>query len=169
MGNERRGVGADTGAVPYDASERTATSPLRLDEVDAVLAEGPKAFGRDPKGVMHFVRRVKLSFVDYREQLLALQREIEIARMHQGRIGTATTLSPADAFKYLSDEQQEALFATFMRARLEALEDERATLAAERVALRNLLGRLRLALEHRGGLDGELTALVSELERRVAP
>jgi hypothetical protein len=95
---------ADTPFV-YDASPTTADTVVTLQELSSLMSTGGKGFVKDPRKVMHFVRRVGITVQASLEQSRGMRRMIEQLQLDREHAGTPTTLSPSDAAKFMPSEE----------------------------------------------------------------
>jgi hypothetical protein len=130
----------------YEASAVMADTPLSSEEVEDILNRNGKGFVKDSRKVLHFVRRVEITIRAYRQQIRQLQYDIAEERSNRSRVGQATTLSPMDAFRFLSEEQQEKLFDAHFQEKLHALESLRTAAETAKAGLENERNRVRFAV-----------------------
>lgn len=130
---------------PYDASPSRADDVVSVDELDALVAGEARAFGRDPRKITHFLRRVALTVRAYRHQIQTLHRDVQAASLVAQTAGRPTTLSPLDALRYVAPDQLETIFDGHMREKLAAVEQARADADRARMEAVALLNRLKFA------------------------
>lgn len=105
----------------YDDSELALYSQVSVAEVDALLGDGARSPLRDSDRLMHFLTRVRSTLIAAHEAMAGMRRHIHEQQAHLARVGTATTLNPLDALRYLEDEQKEFIFDRIARERLKNL------------------------------------------------
>lgn len=113
---------ADTALVSYDPSPHSIDTPLSLEEVDAIVAEGARSLARNSAAVYHLARRMGVTMRAYRQQLRKLNNDIQMIRSQMDQTGRATTLNPADAVRFLSPDQLVEMVEGHLRTRVRATE-----------------------------------------------
>jgi hypothetical protein len=131
-------------AEHYDSSAEALFRPVEVDELSSLIATGGRAV-RDPHRLVHLLTRMRTTVTDSRETVTGLHRHIAQMQEYLGRTGTATTLNPADALRYLDDEQKENLFNRIARDRLKMLRVLVDNAEATRDELVGQLGQVRAA------------------------
>lgn len=118
---EGPGSGADTeGVTEYLADPTMVDVPFNLAEIEQVAADQARAL-KDPRKAQHFVQRTLSTVRMLKQQIQQLHRDVQTIQMDKERAGAATTLSPLDAVRYLSEEQLEQLFGVLARQQLQRL------------------------------------------------
>lgn len=119
--------------------------PVTVEEIDALLAMGPRKFLRDGSRVQSLLHRFRFTLVHGQQTVRSLQRHIIAQSSQRTRAGTPTTLNPLDAVRYLDDEQKELIFDSLARERLAHLralvtraEEEQAVLADQLATVRDV-------------------------------
>lgn len=141
--------------------------PLSLDEAASVNAAKGKPL-RDAKTAAHYAHRVELTMAGYIEQIQKLFYELSaMTERAKNRAGTASTLSPLDAVRYLTDDQRKAIFDGLMRdqyeRRVRAAHDAEAHTAALSALRARVEAALAAATAGRADPD-ELAGLLAALD-----
>lgn len=88
--------------------------PLTPEEVTALLVAGGNAL-RSEAASTHFLKRVVVTLDDSKRRLAQAARDLSSFTTGSSNAGKPTTLSPADAVKFLSEDQQAQFFSTTQR------------------------------------------------------
>jgi len=123
-------------AFEYDVSPNRLDELISIDEAEAIASADPKAFGRDPRRVQHYLTRVGHTIRAYRGQVRQLHSDFQRANLAQAR-QLPSTLSPIDAVRYLTPEQLAAATDSAVAEKLEAagrIEREASVLRSTAVA-----------------------------------
>lgn len=103
--------------MAYDTSPSQSDVPIAPPEVDEWLAD-PKAF-RDPAAIVHMLGRLQVTLRHHQTRMTQIARDLQSLQQSAAGTGRATTLSPLDALRYLSEEQRTQVFSDAQRAHLE--------------------------------------------------
>lgn len=105
----------------YDDSDMASVSPVSVAEINFMLTTSAKSIRWSPSKLRHFLTRLRATLQTYRNAERALQKHISQLNDRISRAGTATTLNPLDALRWLDDAQMDALFDRLSRQQLATL------------------------------------------------
>jgi hypothetical protein len=121
-----------------------------LEELTELIEVGADGFYKDRDKVLHLLRRAWITVRQAIDDTQTHQGEIQRLQYQRQAQGRATTLSPMDAARFLSDAQKASLFDELQQARLRRLEaqlaDAEQTAAAARHSHRQLEQTIRALL-----------------------
>lgn len=120
--------------------------PLAAAELEEMVKVNGRPLLKDETKLSHFLRRVTATSESLRRQIRSLQKELQDISQQNMRAGTPTTLMPTDAFRYLSDEQKEAVLGVLAREKLATLEQQRSQTAQTERVLRAAHQHLKYAV-----------------------
>jgi hypothetical protein len=103
-----------------------ADQPLTLLDIQELAQNEGRALRSDPRKISHFLARIEATMKRHQEEARQLRSEIERGRVSSSTIGQATTLSPADAVRYLSPEDLQKLFGAHSQQQLEYMKMKQA-------------------------------------------
>ena len=107
--------------LQYNATSATAKMPVGLPELDAILASNMRPLAKDPKRVGHLLRRVRETLESDAHDLSNLRSTVDELKRTRTHKGTAATLNPIDALRYVSPEEIETVTDRITRERLRTL------------------------------------------------
>ena len=147
---------ADDGGVEYIADPSMADQPLTLVEIQELAQNEGRALRSDPRKVSHFLARIEATMKRHQEESRQLRSEVERGRVNSSTIGQATTLSPADAVRYLSPEDLQKLFGAHSQQQLEYMKMKQAEADAATRRATQLVNSVKYIL---GGAESDPQAL----------
>jgi hypothetical protein len=150
----------------YDASPTRLNDPINLDEAEAIAAN-PNRLGKH--GIEHYTQRVWLTLRTLTNDLQNLNRTIQRLQGSNQRLGTASTLDPRDAVKYLTLDQFAEMGDTLLQQRvahIRHIQQEAETIRSEvQRQAASIKLRIQLLLDDPELPDAAKTSLKDSLER----
>jgi hypothetical protein len=147
---------ADDGVVEYIADPSMADQPLTLVEIQELAQNEGRALRSDPRKISHFLARIEATMKRHHEETRQLRSEVERGRVASSTIGQATTLSPADAVRYLSPEDLQKLFGAHAQQQLEYMKMKQAEADGATRRAAQLVNSIKYIL---GGVESDPQAL----------
>jgi hypothetical protein len=147
---------ADDGGVEYIADPSMADQPLTLVEIQELAQNEGRALRSDPRKISHFLARIEATMKRHHEETRQLRSEVERGRVNASTIGQPTTLSPADAVRYLSPEDLQKLFGAHSQQQLEYMKMKQAEADAATRRATQLVNSVKYIL---GGVESNPQAL----------
>lgn len=134
----------------YSPDPSMAETPVTSDELERLTAAVAAGGGglTSKRAIEHLLRRVEVTIDANHDQIRRLHQEISRVHLENNRsLGTATTLHPADSFRYLSADEQRAVVDGHLREKLDAVAAEERKVRDERAALVRAASQLRWAVD----------------------
>jgi len=133
-------------AFEYDDDPQRLDQYVSVDEVSGLLEIQGRPFRKDTKRLVHFLTRLRLTLLAFRQQVQHLHRDVQAANIRATSIGTPTSLDPRSAARFLPPEEIAALADELIKQKLSAIEETERKVAAERADTLRRLNSLKFAV-----------------------
>lgn len=133
-------------AFEYDDDPQRLDQYVSVDEVSGLLEIQGRPFRKDAKRLVHFLTRLRLTLLAFRQQVQHLHRDVQAANIRATSIGTPTSLDPRSAARFLPPEEIATLADELIKQKLSAIEQAERTVAAERADTLRRLNSLKFAV-----------------------
>ena len=133
----------------YTPDPNTAETPVTTVELERLIAalDGNGAGLSNRRALGHLLRRFEVTLDANHDQIRRLHTEISRTQLDNTRGGgAATTLHPADAFRYLTVEEQKSAVDGHLREKLQAFEQEERKIKDHKASLVRAGAQLRWAV-----------------------
>lgn len=133
----------------YTPDPATVDMPVTTDEVDRLLdsVKGGNSSLTNRRALEHLLRRFEVTLDAGHDQIRRLHQEVSRGHLENNRAqGAATTLHPADSFRFLSVEEQKGVVDGHLREKLTAIAAEERRVKDERAALVRAGSQLKWAV-----------------------
>jgi len=135
----------DSKAFNYDDRTEAQHTPLRLEEIEALILNGGRVLTKEPGRVVHFLHRVANTLKEQGRRTSRLQRDVEEIR--EQRSSAAHPVARAmQAIDELSDEQKKIVLDEGYLLELAKLEKSRGDAEMMKAAAENETNRIRMAI-----------------------
>lgn len=129
----------------YDDRPEAQHTPLRLEEIEALILNGGRVLTKEPRRVVHFLHRVANTLKEQGRRTARLQRDVEEIR--QQRAAAAHPVARAmQAIGELTEEQRKLVLDEGYLLELAKLEKARGDAEMTRAAAENETNRIRMAI-----------------------
>ena len=130
---------------PYDTNQHLRGTPIRQDEVEALVYAGAKPLLKDQEALLHFLDRVLAALREARAAQEALRNELEVASMRRQASGHPLEVA-RQALAALSPEQARDLLDAGYWQAIDELNAQRESYERGELVLVTALRKVRFSL-----------------------
>lgn len=132
-------------AFNYDDRPEAQHTPLRLEEIEALILNGGRVLTKEPGRIVHFLHRVANTLKEQGRRTSRLQRDVEEIR--EQRASAAHPVARAmQAISELTEEQKKIVLDEGYLMELAKLEKARGDAELVQAAAENETNRIRMAI-----------------------
>lgn len=132
-------------AFNYDDRPEAQHTPLRLEEIEALILNGGRVLTKEPGRIVHFLHRVANTLKEQGRRTSRLQRDVEEIR--EQRSSAAHPVARAmQAISELTEEQKKTVLDEGYLLELAKLEKARGDAELVKAAAENETNRIRMAI-----------------------
>jgi hypothetical protein len=146
-GADTEDVSSNPGGRPFNYDDRAEAqhTPLRLEEIEALILNGGRALTKEPARIVHFLHRVANTLKEQGRRTSRLQRDVEEIR--QQRASEAHPVARAmQAISELDEQQKKLVLDEGYLLELAKLEKARGDAELVKAAAENETNRIRMAI-----------------------
>lgn len=130
---------------PYDSNPHLRGTPIRIDEVEALVYAGAKPLLKNQEALLHFIDRVASALKDARSTQDTLRNELELANMRRQASGHPLEVA-RQALAALDESQMRALLDAGYWEALDELNNEKDAYEHTQLVMVNALRKVRFTL-----------------------